>query len=182
MGLLRALKRFFVGEPVPCEVCGTPTGDSFPVRPREVQSLCRQHLLEAAAAAYASFEYRFIVCQPHLEGSAGCMYPYYPADQMLKEFSFPKNIVAHVRSLLGTIEGHDCNDCGDEARSLYFSIVTYDRNGQRLEDLDAQNGEYLCREHAFARIRPALDGNTQSFSEGLWAPYGGEGIAVSTFV
>jgi hypothetical protein len=194
-----------VSAPV-CQVCGQPARDLVGSHDEaSVLYYCRAHALRAFAKAFLEFDHSRIVVHPlGTRAGSGLLGTGFLADVgdnydyvTLSEFGTKSDLAYEflkdpdartaVSAALDAISGKSCARCGAVARVAYFDepaarSFDIELEQESLPDFSSHDAAYLCNEHAFEAIRPALEANPPFDGAPLTLPSEGPGIHLTVFL
>ena len=135
--------------------------------------------MESFRKEFVSFQGKMIVCHPKTERYFWHIYPYYPLSEMVEKWNFSKKDEQKIQELLSVVGRERCEVCKITANTIYFPVVKYVEDAPVFSSLIS--GKHLCAEHAFEKIQETLSNNKHAFDDqGPFAPYGGDGVFIST--
>ncbi len=163
-----------------CKICGKNAKDILEQFDGQ-NWFCRTHLIDLFARDFLAYTDRMLIFHPEFEKACKTLYGYYPLAEM-DDFTFKKEIVLNIRTLLDYIAGH-CSQCQNKAQVLYFpkGLLDYSGHKPHLEKVHPDSGESLCLNHALEKIRTDLESNPGVYSDGLFIPYAKAGMYFSNY-
>lgn len=175
----------FLFKPKKCTICNLPAGDLLVTNGKATEYFCRKHVIQKFSEAFLTFTYKFVVFHPEQNRKyCGTMYPFYPVSDMVPRFFFKEEDAQIVEKYLGMITGL-CSKCQEQnASCAYFSkgVLRWDRLGPLIREVDSKP-EILCNKCALEKISSDLTNNKENFQDnGLFVPYGSEGVYVNTYL
>jgi hypothetical protein len=174
-----------------CAECGMKTDDTLVIdknKRKESVPYCRTHLLKHFEIQFLSFPHKMVVYYPCLEGLRGTyVYVYDTLAELEKQRGIDKRMktrqIEILNKSLGNIAG-SCSQCSSPARVAYFDphFIRWEKDWPLINlDLD-DPPKLLCQRCTFREIGPSLSSFQDNYSNGLFAPCGGEGYFSPTCV
>jgi len=165
-GLIR-----LASKPKKCAVCGVDTKDEYKDEKDKNTPLCKNHLVERWKKDVISSVHNMMVIEPDF-----VHYPYaylYATAEKLKEWKYTKEDQNNISTILDTIQGKICKECGSKATVAYFKKEDY--NFPYFAKISALP-VYLCKGCAVKKVEPFLRSSPKDFVEGVYAPTNDRGI------
>jgi hypothetical protein len=174
-----------------CAECGIKTDDHLAIvknKRKEFVLYCRIHLLKNFEIHFLSFPHKMVVYYPCLEGLRGSyVYIYDTLEELEKQRWFDKQEknqqIEILKKSLGNITG-SCSQCSSPARVAYFdrNFIRWEKEWPRVNLNLNDPPKLLCQRCTFREIGPSLSSFQDSYYEGVFTPYGGEGYFFPTCV
>ncbi|MSR78885.1 MAG: hypothetical protein EXS59_01945 [Candidatus Taylorbacteria bacterium] len=159
-------------KPKPCDVCGTPTNDSYHDVARDMPLLCRDHLVSRWKQDMSVWKQKAVMIEPDFEKLPSAYMHGGPKD--LKSWEYPPEAIGRVGEIIASIDGKDCANCGKQATIAFYKKEEF--TWPEMEHLPFTPSSYLCTACAVSKVAPLIMSAQKPFTEGLYEPRDVEGI------
>jgi len=166
-------------KPKVCKLCSKENPNYYMTSQGEEINLCRQHLVEKFQQSFNDYPHHSIVCMPFYDEKTAIGYTFLSSDKFIRGTNEQNQASDHLLEFLKNIYVNNCSVCGQKAWNVFLTEQeTYEDKMISSALLKQSFGIYLCRDHAFDRIKEVLLAVPYTFE--IFEPSGGEGIFYTT--